>query len=164
MLLPVSVLRSKLHLKVHKRWAALAKVSEEDKSYKISLLWKKQCLKFIKNLTNSSKSWKIITEICRTWNLPFRMVNYGFLQTRNGKRTGAAMVKIAMDMLEEGMIIEERSHSCVLSQINWMNYFTLFLIKMLLASARVLAKGLPASPGAATGQIVFLADEAEDMG
>lgn len=82
------------------------------------------------------------------------------LQTRNGKRTGAAMVKIAMDMLREGMIDEktvlERIEPNKLDEL----LHPVFDVSAL-KKAKKVAKGLPASPGAATGRIVFFADEAE---
>lgn len=81
------------------------------------------------------------------------------LQTRNGKRTGAAMVKIACDMLREGRIDEKKA----LNRIDAGKLDELLhpvFDKAAIKAAKVLAKGLPASPGAATGQIVFFADEA----
>ena len=81
------------------------------------------------------------------------------LQTRNGKRTGAAMVKIAMDMLREGKLDEKtallRQEPAKLDEL-----LHPVFEKGALKAATVLAQGLPASPGAATGQIVFFADEA----
>ena len=82
-----------------------------------------------------------------------------FLQTRNGKRTGAAMVKIAMDLLRQGMIDEETA----LKRIEPNKLDELLhpvFDKAALKKATPIVKGLPASPGAATGQIVFFADEA----
>ena len=83
------------------------------------------------------------------------------LQTRSGKRTCAAMVKIAMDMLHQGMIDEKTAINRVepnkLDELLHPVFNTEALKK-----AKVLAKGLPASPGAATGKIVFFADEAEE--
>ena len=82
------------------------------------------------------------------------------LQTRVGKRTGAAMVKMAVDMLEEGMIDEK---TAVLRQDP--NKLDELLHPVFdqsaLDTAKELSKGLPASPGAATGQIVFSAEAAE---
>ena len=82
------------------------------------------------------------------------------LQTRNGKRTCAAMVRIAMEMLTEGMLDEKtailRVEPAKLDEL----LHPVFNIKAL-KSVKVKAKGLPASPGAATGQIVFFADDAE---
>ncbi|WP_420593172.1 pyruvate, phosphate dikinase [Robiginitalea biformata] len=81
------------------------------------------------------------------------------LQTRNGKRTGSAMVKIAMDMLREGSIDREtallRIDPAKLEELLH-PVFDPAAIK----EAHIIAQGLPASPGAATGQIVFFADEA----
>ncbi|MDR0536597.1 MAG: pyruvate, phosphate dikinase [Tannerellaceae bacterium] len=82
-----------------------------------------------------------------------------FLQTRNGKRTGAAMVKIAMDLLRQGVIDEKTA----LKRIEPNKLDELLhpvFDKNALKNAKVLVKGLPASPGAATGQIVFFADDA----
>ena len=84
-----------------------------------------------------------------------------FLQTRNGKRTGAAMVKIAMDLLHQGMIDEKTA----LARIEPNKLDELLhpvFNKAALKKAKVLVKGLPASPGAATGQIVFFADDAAE--
>ena len=82
------------------------------------------------------------------------------LQTRSGKRTGAAMVKIAMDMLEQGYLTEKealmRMEAGKLDELLHPVFHSDAVKK-----AVVLAKGLPASPGAATGQIVFFADDAE---
>ena len=84
-----------------------------------------------------------------------------FLQTRNGKRTGTAMVKIAMDLLHEGMIDEKTAilrcepqkldELCIQYSISWLSL-------RLRSSHRV----SPASPGAACGQIVFHADDAQE--
>lgn len=84
-----------------------------------------------------------------------------FLQTRNGKRTGSAMVKIAMDLLHQGMIDEKTA----LARIEPNKLDELLhpvFDKAALKKAKVLVKGLPASPGAATGQIVFFADDAAE--
>ena len=81
------------------------------------------------------------------------------LQTRNGKRTGQAMVKIAMDQLRDNLISEEEA----LLRVEPAKLDELLhpvFDKKALKSAKVLTKGLPASPGAATGQIVFFADDA----
>ena len=82
-----------------------------------------------------------------------------FLQTRNGKRTGAAMVKIAIDLLHQGMIDEKTA----LNRIEPNKLDELLhpvFDKKAEKLAKVWVKGLPASPGAATGQIVFFADDA----
>ncbi len=82
-----------------------------------------------------------------------------FLQTRNGKRTGTAMVKIAMDLLAEGEIDEKTAlKRCEPGKLDELLHPV--FDKEALAEARVLTRGLPASPGAACGQIVFFADDA----
>ncbi|MDR1075977.1 MAG: pyruvate, phosphate dikinase [Xanthomonadaceae bacterium] len=82
------------------------------------------------------------------------------LQTRTGKRTGAAMIKIAMDMLSEGLIDETTAvQRCEPARLDELLHPVFDPAAM--KRARVLAKGLPASPGAATGQVVFFADDAE---
>lgn len=82
-----------------------------------------------------------------------------FLQTRNGKRTGSAMVKIAMDLLHEGLI-DEKTALLRVEPNKLDELLHPVFDKEALKSAKVLTRGLPASPGAATGQIVFFADEA----
>lgn len=82
-----------------------------------------------------------------------------FLQTRNGKRTGTAMVKIAMDLLHEGEIDEKTAiERCEPNKLDELLHPV--FDKNALAKANVLTRGLPASPGAACGQIVFFADDA----
>ena len=84
-----------------------------------------------------------------------------FLQTRNGKRTGAAMVKIAMDLLHQGMIDEKTAlMRCEPNKLDELLHPV--FDKTALKQAKVLTRGLPASPGAATGQIVFFADDAAE--
>ncbi len=85
------------------------------------------------------------------------------LQTRNGKRTAAAAIKIACDLIDEGMITEEQA----LMQIDPKTLDALlhpqFDAKALKA-AKPVANALPASPGAATGKIVFTAEDAVEQG
>ncbi|MCW3788802.1 pyruvate, phosphate dikinase [Plebeiibacterium sediminum] len=82
------------------------------------------------------------------------------LQTRNGKRTGAAMVKIAMDLYREKVIDDKLALMRI--EPNKLDELLHPVFDMAaIGSAQVLAKGLPASPGAASGQIIFFADEAK---
>ena len=84
------------------------------------------------------------------------------LQTRNGKRTANAALKIAVDMVNEGMITEKEAVLRVepkqLDQLLHPNFD-----QTALKAAKVVAKGLAASPGAATGKVVFTADKAVEM-
>ena len=83
-----------------------------------------------------------------------------FLQTRNGKRTGTAMVKIAIDLLHEGMIDEKTAiMRCEPQKLDELLHPV--FDKLALQKAKVITQGLPASPGAACGQIVFHADDAQ---
>ena len=84
------------------------------------------------------------------------------LQCRNGKRTGAAMVKIAMDMLNEGLIDEKTAVlRCEPEKLDELLHPV--FDKKAIKNAKVIVKGLPASPGAATGPVVFFADDAEKV-
>jgi pyruvate, orthophosphate dikinase len=80
------------------------------------------------------------------------------LQTRNGKRTGLAAVKVALDMVEEGLIKKEEAINRV--EANQLYDFLVPRLDEKGSKVEVLANGLPASPGAAVGQIVFTADAA----
>jgi pyruvate,orthophosphate dikinase len=80
------------------------------------------------------------------------------LQTRNGKRTGLAAVRVAIQMVEEGLITKEEAIFRV--EPNQLYDFLVPRLDEKRVKIEVLATGLPASPGAAVGQIVFTADEA----
>ncbi|PYV52564.1 MAG: pyruvate, phosphate dikinase [Acidobacteria bacterium] len=80
------------------------------------------------------------------------------LQTRNGKRTGIAAVRVALQMVDEGLISKEEAIFRV--EPNQLYDFLVPRLDEKNAKVEVLATGLPASPGAAVGQIVFTADEA----
>ncbi|MDN5330977.1 MAG: pyruvate, orthophosphate dikinase [Tepidanaerobacteraceae bacterium] len=83
------------------------------------------------------------------------------LQTRSGKRTAAAAVKIAVDMVKEGLISKEEAVLRVSPE-----HVASLLHRRIDPDAKVevIVKGLPASPGAASGQVVFSPDEAETLG
>jgi pyruvate,orthophosphate dikinase len=116
------------------------------------------------------KAYKQLTEIRQTLEQHYRdMQDIEFtiekgelymLQTRTGKRTAPAAVKVAVDMMKEGLITEEQAVCRVepnsLDQLLHPQFDT-----KAEDAAEQVAKGLPASPGAATGQIVFNADDAE---
>lgn len=83
------------------------------------------------------------------------------LQTRSGKRTGRASIKIAVDMVKEGLIADKEALMRVSPE-----HVESFLHPMIDPDAKknVVASGLPASPGGATGQVVFSAEEAVEVG
>jgi pyruvate,orthophosphate dikinase len=84
-----------------------------------------------------------------------------FLQTRNGKRTGAAMVKIAVDMLHQRIIDEKTAIlRCEPNKLDELLHPV--FDKEAAKNAKIIAKGLAASPGAASGKIVFNADDAAE--
>lgn len=84
------------------------------------------------------------------------------LQCRNGKRTGAAMVKIAMDMPREGLIDEKTAVlRCEPAKLDELLHPV--FDKTAMKNAKVIVKGLPASPGATTSPVVFFAEDAEKM-
>lgn len=141
------------------RWAQLAGVSEAERASKYPSLEEampaayKELFETQKNLENYFKDMQDLEFTIQDGKL-------WMLQTRNGKRTGAAMVKIAMDMLREGMIDEKKA--LLRQEPNKLDELLHPVFdKAAIKSAKVVAKGLPASPGAATGQIVFFADEAK---
>jgi pyruvate,orthophosphate dikinase len=143
-----------------KRWAAQQGVSEADRASKFPSLEEvmpvcaKELIETQQKLEDYFKDMQDIEFTIQDGKL-------WMLQTRNGKRTGAAMVKIAMDMLKQGMIDEKtalkRQEPDKLDEL----LHPVFK-KEALASAKAITKGLPASPGAATGKVVFHADEAEE--
>lgn len=83
------------------------------------------------------------------------------LQTRNGKRTGTAMVNMAIEMLEQGLI-DEKTAVLRLEPNKLDELLHPVFTPEGQSGAKVITKGLPASPGAATGRVVFFADEAEE--
>ena len=141
------------------RWAKLAGISEEERLSKYPSLEEampetyKELFEIQKRLENHYRDMQDMEFTIQEGKL-------WLLQTRTGKRTGLAMIKIAMDMLREGMIDEKTA----LKRIDPAKLDELLhpvFTKEGLAKAKVIANGLPASPGAASGQIVFFADEAE---
>ena len=143
-----------------KRWAVLANVSEADRASKFPSL--EEAMPAVYAELNSTQQ-KLEDHYSDMQDLEFTIQDgkLWLLQTRNGKRTGAAMVKIAMDLLREGKIDEKTALKRV--EPNKLDELLHPVFdKDAIKKASVIAKGLPASPGAATGQIVFHADEAEE--
>ncbi len=142
-----------------KRWAKLQSVSEEERAANYPSL--EETMPLIYNeLMNVQEKLENHYKDMQDVEFTIQDGKLWMLQTRSGKRTGAAMVNIAMDMLREGMIDEK---TALLRQEP--NKLDELLHPVFdgdaIQKAVVLAKGLPASPGAATGQVVFFADEAD---
>ncbi len=142
-----------------KRWAVLAGVSEADRASKYPSLEEAMPAVY-KDLFNTQRHLEQHYTDMQDIEFTIQDGKLWMLQTRNGKRTGAAMVKIAVDMLHEKLIDEQTAVlRCEPNKLDELLH-PVFKTEAL-ASAKLIAKGLPASPGAATGQIVFFADDAE---
>ncbi len=143
-----------------KRWAELATVSEADRKKDFPSL-EEVMPEIYKELDEIQNKLELHYKDMQDLEFTVQDGKLWMLQTRSGKRTAAAMVKIAIDMLKEGMIDEKtailRQEPNKLDELLHPVFDTAAL-----ATADVIAKGLPASPGAATGQIVFHADDAEE--
>ncbi len=144
-----------------RRWAKLQGISEEERRQKYPSLEElmpevyKELFEIQQKLERHYKDMQDLeftVQEGRLW----------ILQTRNGKRTGMAMVKIAMDMLEEGLLTEEEALMRVEPEKLDELLHPVFN-KNNAQDLKVVTKGLPASPGAATGKIVFFADEAVEL-
>ena len=141
------------------RWAERAGISEEERVAKYPSM--EEAMPEIYNELNSIQD-KLEHHYHDMQDMEFTVQEgkLWFLQTRNGKRTGAAMVKIAIDLLHEGMIDEKTAiMRCEPQKLDELLHPV--FDKKALTSAKVIAQGLPASPGAACGQIVFHADDAQ---
>jgi len=143
-----------------RRWAQLALVSEEERRSKYPSLEElmpqiyQQLLHAETMLENHFKDMQDLEFTIQEGKL-------WMLQTRNGKRTGAAMVRIAMEMLQQGMI-DEKTALLRVAPDRLNDLLHPIFDPQALKASKVIARGLPASPGAATGQVVFFADEAEE--
>ena len=142
------------------RWAKLQSVSEEERKEVYPSL-EELFPEIYKELDQQQEKLEKHYGDMQDLEFTIQEGRLWMLQTRNGKRTGPAMVTIAMDMLREGIIKEEEAMLRVepgkLDELLHPVFDTEELAK-----ANLLAKGLPASPGAATGQIVFFADDAAE--
>ncbi|MBR3609033.1 MAG: pyruvate, phosphate dikinase [Bacteroidales bacterium] len=142
-----------------RRWAKLQGISEEERASKYPSL-EEAMPECAKDLIETQQKLEDYFTDMQDLEFTIQDGKLWLLQTRNGKRTGAAMVKIAMDMLRDGQIDEKT----VLKRMEPQKLDELLhpiFDKVALKEARVMAIGLPASPGAASGQIVFFADDAE---
>ncbi|MBV5315972.1 MAG: pyruvate, phosphate dikinase, partial [Prolixibacteraceae bacterium] len=143
-----------------KRWAELAGVSEADRAAKYPSLEEAMPAMY-KELFDIQNKLEVYFKDMQDMEFTIQEGKMWMLQTRGGKRTGAAMVQIAIDMLKEGLI-DEKTALLRVEPNKLDELLHPVFDKKAIKAARVLAKGLPASPGAATGQIVFFADEAEE--
>lgn len=140
------------------RWAKLAGISEEERASKFPSLEEAMPAAY-KELNDVQQILEDHYKDMQDLEFTIQDGKLWMLQTRNGKRTAAAMVKIAMDMLRDGKIDEKTA--LLRQEPNKLDELLHPVFdKEAIKSANVIAKGLPASPGAATGQIVFHADEA----
>jgi pyruvate,orthophosphate dikinase len=141
-----------------KRWATLQGVSEADRAAKYPSL-EEAMPEMYRQLNETQQKLEDHYKDMQDMEFTIQEGKLWLLQTRNGKRTGAAMVKIAVDLLAQGKIDEKTALKRIdANKLDELLHpvFETSAIK----AATVLAKGLPASPGAATGQVVFFADEA----
>ena len=141
------------------RWAERAEISEEERVAKYPSM-EEAMPELYKELDELQKKLENHYHDMQDMEFTVQEGKLWFLQTRNGKRTGTAMVKIAMDLMHEGLIDEKTAlQRCEPQKLDELLHPV--FDKNALKKARVLTTGLPASPGAACGQIVFSADDAE---
>jgi pyruvate,orthophosphate dikinase len=140
------------------RWAVLAGVSEAERVAKYPSM--EEAMPAIYDELNALQQ-KLEDHYKDMQDMEFTVQEgkLWFLQTRNGKRTGAAMVKIAMDLLHQG-VIDEKTALLRIDPLKLDELLHPVFDKAALKSAKVIAKGLAASPGAASGKVVFNADDA----
>ena len=141
------------------RWAKRAEISEEERLAKYPSM-EEAMPEIYKQLNELQNKLENHYRDMQDMEFTVQEGKLWFLQTRNGKRTGTAMVKIAMDLMHEGLIDEKTAlERCEPQKLDELLHPV--FDKDALKKARVLTTGLPASPGAACGQIVFNADDAE---
>jgi len=143
-----------------RRWAAQQGISEEERAAKYPSL-EESMPECAKDLIETQQKLEDYFKDMQDIEFTIQNGKLWMLQTRNGKRTGAAMVRIATEMLKQGIIDEKKA---LLRQEPEKLDELLHPVfkKSALAAVKPIAKGLPASPGAATGKAVFHADDAEE--
>ncbi|MBR3539997.1 MAG: pyruvate, phosphate dikinase [Bacteroidales bacterium] len=142
-----------------RRWAKRAEISEEERAAKYPSM-EEAMPEIYKELDALQTKLENHYHDMQDMEFTVQEGKLWFLQTRNGKRTGTAMVKIAMDLMHEGLIDEKTAiERCEPQKLDELLHPV--FDKDALKKATVLTTGLPASPGAACGQIVFNADDAE---
>ncbi len=143
-----------------RRWAKLQGISEEERASKYPSM--EEAMPALYQELNTIQQ-KLEDHYRDMQDMEFTVQEgkLWFLQTRNGKRTGTAMVKIAMDLVREGVISEKEAIlRCEPNKLDELLHPV--FDKEALKQAQVITQGLPASPGAACGQIVFHADDAQE--
>ncbi len=142
------------------RWAERAGISEEERAAKYPSM--EEAMPELYAQLDALQD-KLEKHYCDMQDMEFTVQEgkLWFLQTRNGKRTGTAMVKIAMDLVREGLI-DEKTALLRCEPLKLDELLHPVFDKQALAKAKVITQGLPASPGAACGQIVFHADDAQE--
>jgi len=142
------------------RWAVLAGVSEADRIAKYPSM-EEAMPSIYKELDAIQTKLENHYKDMQDMEFTVQEGKLWFLQTRNGKRTGAAMVKIAVDMLRQGML-DEKTAILRVDPNRLDELLHPVFDKKALKEAKLIAKGLAASPGAASGRVVFNADDAAD--
>ena len=142
------------------RWAERIGVSEEERASKYPSM-EESMPEIFKQLNDIQQKLEDHYRDMQDMEFTVQEGKLWFLQTRNGKSTGTAMVKIAMDLMREGVIDEKTAiERCEPNKLDELLHPV--FDKIALSKAKVISQGLPASPGAACGQIVFHADDAQE--
>ena len=142
------------------RWAERIGVSEEERASKYPSM-EESMPEIFKQLNDIQQKLEDHYRDMQDMEFTVQEGKLWFLQTRIGKRTGTAMVKIAMDLMREGVIDEKTAiERCEPNKLDELLHPV--FDKIALSKAKVISQGLPASPGAACGQIVFHADDAQE--
>lgn len=143
-----------------RRWAALQSISEADRASKYPSL-EEVMPKAYKELFDIQHHLDTYFKDMQDIEFTIQDGKLWMLQTRSGKRTGGAMVRMAVEMLDE-KLIDEKTAVLRVEPAKLDELLHPVFDKDAIKNAKVLTKGLPASPGASTGQIVFFADDAAD--
>jgi len=142
------------------RWAVLAGVSETDRVAKFPSM-EEAMPSIYKELDAIQTKLENHYKDMQDMEFTVQEGKLWFLQTRNGKRTGAAMVKIAIDLFHQG-VIDEKSAILRIDPNRLDELLHPIFDKEAIKEAKLIAKGLAASPGAASGRVVFNADDAAE--
>ena len=143
-----------------RRWAKLQGISEEERASKYPSM-EEAMPELYQELNTIQQKLEDHYKDMQDMEFTVQEGKLWFLQTRNGKRTGTAMVKIAMDLMRESVIDEKTAvMRCEPQKLDELLHPV--FDKEALKKAKVITQGLPASPGAACGQIVFHADDAQE--